>query len=136
MDIEKLETEFKKVRKMPKDIQRAQLKDFLQDQGWFNCDCLEILIGKVENLRNRKNYRASIITGVSYPALLLVISLLIAGVSEISPENLSWVLGLMAVAAVSMIVTAIVLRQKTELYDLLDLLYDFSEELMEKSETT
>lgn len=135
MDIEKLETEFKKIRKMPKSVQRAQMRDCLQEQGWFNPGSLETLIDKVENLRNRKNYRASIITGISYPGILLVISILITGVSEFSNENLGWFLGMMFFAAVAMFVTAIILRRKTELYDLLDLLYDFSLELKNQSKS-
>lgn len=136
MDIEKLEVKFKKVRKMPKDIQRAQLKDFLQDQGWFNCGSLEILIGKVDNYCNRRNYKASIITGLYYPAILFAISIWITVIGEYSHENLGWFSGFMMVVASSMCIIAFILRRKTGLYDLLDLLYDFSEELMEKSEIT
>ena len=130
MDIQELETQYKTVHTMPRDIQYVQVKDYLQLKGWLDRESIDILIGKLENESNRQGNRNSIYFGLAYPAILLVISVLIALSDLLSPETLKTISFIAMIVSVIMIMTAKCLETKAHKCDLIDLLYDFKEELV------
>lgn len=130
MDIEKLEAEYKKVCDKPTNEQLAALREYLEEQGLLNDACLDNLIGKMENQVSRRSFNYSIEMGLSYPAIVLIITIAIAVISIVSPEVLSWVSVLLSLVAVVMLATAILLGRKRYIYDLVDLLYDVKSSLI------
>ena len=130
MDIEKIEAEYKKVCDKPAAEQLVAMRAYLEKQGLLNDACLDNLIGKMENQVSRRSFNYSIEMGLSYPAIVLIITIAIAVISIVSPENLTWFSVLISLAAVAMLVTAILLRRKSYIYDLVDLLYDVKSSLI------
>ena len=129
MDIEKLKVDYKKMRRLPKDIQQIQLKACLQKEGCFNGETIDILIGKLANEIDKKSFSHSISFGLSYPALLAILSMLLGAIGLLFPSSSSTMDVLIIVAGAVMLLTAIRIKTQTYIYDLIDLLYDFKLEL-------
>lgn len=124
MEIELLETEFKKISGESIDDQRKQMIMFLQQQGWWNVEDLEHLINKLETSANKKDYLNSIELGLVYPSILLVASIVMTILSVCSIDDLKWFSGCMAIVAVIMLLVGKCMRSKALRFDLIDLLQD------------
>ena len=121
--------EYMKVYKMPKDIQCVTIKEYLEKQGCFDSDSLTIVIGKTENYINRHSFNQAITLGLSYPAVILIITIVVTVLSILSIDNFIWFSLMIMAVPVIMLITANKLKVRKYIYDLVDLLYDFKYEL-------
>ena len=131
IDIEKLETEFKKIRDKSKDIQLSQIKDYLLEQSYFDETHLDILIGRLTNAVGQRNYSQSISFGLSYPALLAIVSMVLGAIGLFFPGSSKIVCACVIAVGVVMLITALRLKAQSYVYDLVDLLYELKQELLE-----